>query len=124
MQSSGVNLRHFKLEDFACKCGRSECDAPPVDMTAALKLDGLRLEFGEPMIVTSGCRCKVQNAIVGGVPNSFHTKGVAFDIKCPDGFYMRRLVLLALKHGFTVGVGKGFVHLDTRPGPSLLFGYS
>jgi uncharacterized protein YcbK (DUF882 family) len=92
-------------------------------MTAALKLDGLRLEFGEAMIVTSASRCAKQNARVGGKPGSFHKKGCAFDIACPDGFYMRRLVLLALKHGFTVGVAAGFIHLDTRPGPPLLFGY-
>lgn len=92
-------------------------------MTAALKLDGLRLEFGEKMIVTSASRCKAHNARVGGKPHSFHLKGLAFDVHCPDGTYMRRLALLAMKHGFSVGIKANMIHLDTRPGVPLLFGY-
>jgi uncharacterized protein YcbK (DUF882 family) len=92
-------------------------------MTAALKLDGLRLEFGEPMLVTSACRCTKHNAIVGGKPGSYHLKGLAFDIECPSGIYMRRLLLMAARHGFTIGVGSKFLHLDCRPGQALIFGY-
>lgn len=119
-----MTLKFFKLSDFACSCGRAECQAPAMDMTTLLKLEGLRLEFGEPMIVTSGTRCEVQNKKVKGSANSQHLQGRAIDVSCPDGHYMRRLLLLAAKHGFTIGVGKRFLHLDTRAGVPTMFGYS
>ena len=45
-------------------------------------LDPLRARYGKPIKVTSGYRCPVKNAAVGGVANSQHTKGEAADI-CP-----------------------------------------
>lgn len=118
-----MELKFFKLSEFRCTCGRAECDAPAMDMTTLLKLEGLRLEFGEPMIVNSGSRCAFQNAKVGGAEASQHMLGRAVDIHCPDGSYMRRLLLLALKHGFSIGVKKHMIHLDTRPGVPTVFGY-
>lgn len=120
-----MSLKFFKPEDFACRCGRSECEAPLIDMITALKLDGLRLEFGEPMIVDSGSRCQHQNQRVGGEKNSQHLLGKAVDIRCPDGLYLRRLLLLAIKHGFTgIGIKTHMMHLDTRMGLPVVFGYS
>ena len=118
-----MQLRFFKLEEFKCPCGRKECDAPAMDMTTLLKLDGLRLELGESMQVTSGARCSFWNKRVGGADQSQHLLGRAVDISCPDGVYMRRLLLLAMKHGFSVGVKKHLIHLDTRPGVPVVFGY-
>lgn len=116
-------LQYFKIEEFRCKCGRSDCDAWPIDMTAAMKLDDLRREFGVPLTITSACRCAAHNKAVGGKPYSWHLKGLAFDVHCPDGVFMRRLVQIALRRGFAIGVGEGFVHLDCRPGPPIMFGY-
>ena len=48
-------------------------------------LDRLRSEWGRPIIVTSGYRCKELNAAVGGARNSQHLKGQAADI-VSDGF--------------------------------------
>lgn len=43
-------------------------------------LDPLRRLYGKPIIITSGYRCQKLNDLVGGVKNSWHTKGNAADI--------------------------------------------
>ena len=43
-------------------------------------LDPLRRIHQQPIIITSGYRCEQLNKAVGGVPNSWHTKGNAADI--------------------------------------------
>ena len=50
----------------------------------ALTLDEIRTEFGYPITVTSGYRCPTVNTLVGGVPNSKHTLGLAADITAKD----------------------------------------
>ncbi len=114
----------FKPEEFRCKCDHGdECDAAPVDMAAVLKLNGLRLEFGQAMTINSACRCAYWNQKQNGEDNSWHLVGKAFDIHCPDGIYMLRLVTLALKHGFRVGIKKRMAHLDCGDGPQVIWGY-
>lgn len=55
-------------------------------------LDRLRGEWGRPIIVTSGYRCKELNAAVGGARNSQHLKGQAADIISDDFEAFRRFV--------------------------------
>lgn len=55
-------------------------------------LDKLRDEWGRPIIVTSGYRCKELNAAVGGARNSQHLKGQAVDIVSDDFEAFRRFV--------------------------------
>lgn len=43
-------------------------------------LGPLRRIYGKPIIITSGYRCSKLNDLVGGVSNSWHTKGNAADI--------------------------------------------
>ena len=43
-------------------------------------LDPLRRIYGQPIRITSGYRCDKLNKLVGGVANSWHTKGNAADI--------------------------------------------
>jgi len=47
-------------------------------------LDPLRIEVGEPIIVTSGYRCDALNKLVGGADNSQHKYGQAADITLQD----------------------------------------
>ena len=44
-------------------------------------LDPLREHLGRPVRVTSGYRCHEVNDAVGGSVRSFHTRGLAADIK-------------------------------------------
>lgn len=47
-------------------------------------LDPLRRIHQKPIIITSGFRCEKLNKAVGGVANSWHTKGNAADIHIKD----------------------------------------
>lgn len=47
-------------------------------------LDPLREQWGSPLIVTSGYRCRKLNAAVGGSPTSQHMTGEAADITALD----------------------------------------
>lgn len=117
-------ISYFSEEELACGCKRPQCDAVPMDMDFMFAVNGLRLEFGLPMPVTSACRCKFWNSHEGGEVRSWHLVGKAIDIFCPDGVYMLKLALLAIKHGFRIGVKKRMLHLDKGDGPQVLFGYS
>ena len=63
-----------------------------IDDLVANVLDKLRSEWGRPIIVTSGYRCKELNAAVGGTHYSQHLKGQAADIVSDDFEAFRRFV--------------------------------
>ena len=63
-----------------------------IDDLVANVLDKLRSEWGRPIIVTSGYRCKELNAAVGGARYSQHLKGQAADIVSDDFEAFRRFV--------------------------------
>lgn len=54
-------------------------------------LDPLREWYGKPIYVNSGYRCAELNKAVGGVPNSFHVRGMAADIDVHDAEENRKL---------------------------------
>ena len=72
-------LRFFRREEFACRCGK--CGGFPTEMEPLLLREAeiLREHFGGPVTVTSGIRCESHNAAVGGVANSRHLTGKAMD---------------------------------------------
>ena len=57
-------------------------------------LDPIREAWGEPIVVSSGYRCKELNALVGGVKNSHHLLGCAADIIAGNRDAHRRLFQL------------------------------
>jgi len=73
-------VKHFRKEEFACKCGRY-CDGYPAEMDKTLiqVADRVRSYFGAPCTVSSGLRCKQHNENVDGVENSRHLTGKAVD---------------------------------------------
>ena len=73
--------KHFSREEFACKCG---CGFDTVDIELVGMLEAIREQFGQPITVTSGCRCMAHNEAVGGGHNSQHLKGRAADIIVRD----------------------------------------
>lgn len=117
-------MKYFNLCEFECHhCGQ----LPEAGMNPVLlaKLDVLRERLGRPVIVTSGYRCPVHNANVGGVRNSQHVAGTAADIYCP-GVSVDELADMATEIGFD-GIGRyygqGFVHVDCRDGGNSPNGY-
>ena len=60
-------------------------------------LDPIREAWGEPIVVSSGYRCKELNALVGGVKNSHHLLGCAADIIAGNRAEHRKLFRLIAK---------------------------
>ena len=75
-------IRHFKREEFRCKCGGKYCNGYPAEPDERMVriADHLRKNLGVPITIVSGLRCKTWNAIQGGVVNSQHMYGEAADI--------------------------------------------
>ena len=86
-------------------------------------LEALRVEFGVPMIITSGYRCpkhnqKVSSTGADGPHTVFADANITVDVK-DFGTDAYDLVELAIAHGFTgIGLnqkgpfGERFIHLD------------
>lgn len=113
--------RYFKVSEFRCKCGREDCDAPPMRKDLLEKLEALREEWGQPLRPTSGTRCKLRNddPSVKGAPKSEHLFGNAVDFYFSSPKDLERFVSLAEKFGFTgIGHGNGKVHIDCRKYPA------
>lgn len=71
------SIKHFKKEEFTCKCG---CKLNNINLNVVKIADEIREYFGNEAIVTSGTRCEKHNKEVGGVANSRHLTGKAIDI--------------------------------------------
>lgn len=83
----------FTLEEFtrSSTAQRLKIDNTPGDEVVRniqygvqMVLDPLRRIIRSPIIITSGFRCSALNKAVGGVANSWHTKGNAADIRISD----------------------------------------
>ena len=76
------SIKHFRKEEFRCKCGKY-CDGYPAEMDRQVvrAADKVREHFGEQAHVSSGLRCEKHNAAVGGVANSRHLTGKAMDFR-------------------------------------------
>lgn len=80
----------FSLEEFtrSSTAKRLKIDNTPSDEVirniqygVQMVLDPLRRILQAPIIITSGYRCATLNKAVGGVTNSWHTKGNAADLR-------------------------------------------
>jgi uncharacterized protein YcbK (DUF882 family) len=113
---------HFDSSEFACHCGCGY-GTRPGDVSSELLdlLERMREDLGGPIHITSGCRCAVYNAQVGGVANSAHTRGTAADLRVQGGSERRKLLDLAVMHwALGIGVANSFLHVDvdsTLPRP-------
>lgn len=58
----------------------------------SLILEPAREQMGEPIVISSGYRCKKLNELVGGARNSQHMKGEAADISLPSAAYANKLI--------------------------------
>ena len=124
--SGGVT--YFSESELACKATKK------VRLASGFAdyLMALRLDFGEPMMVTSCCRSKEHNHRIGGHPRSLHVYDeparnidgtCAIDVRV---FNPGKLVHNAWELGWSIGVNRGFIHLDRRDLVGLdqkLFGY-
>lgn len=81
---------HFTLSEFTDSetARRRHIDNTPsapivvaITTLCTFLLEPLRQRYGRPIIVTSGYRCPLLNAAVGGATSSQHMRGEAADIK-------------------------------------------
>lgn len=90
-------------------------------------LEILREAYAKPVIVNSACRSNEHNEwlLLRGYPaskSSFHlmdnekygTDTCAVDAARPNGHDLHRLILLATKLDWSIGLARTFVHLDRR----------
>ena len=105
--------KHFKVKEFACK------DNTPivfVDDYLAIILDITRDKIGKPITITSGYRTVSRNAKVGGAKYSYHTRGMAADIRA-EGMKPKELAKELDKivpNSCGIIVYDNWVHFDTR----------
>lgn len=86
----------------------------------AVNLQKIRDHINKPIVVNSGYRSPQHNKKIGGVTNSYHTKGLAADIVV-KGMRTKNLAAIIrkmMKNGCLnkggVGLYNNFVHVDFR----------
>lgn len=104
---------NFTRGEFACECG---CGFDDVSLELVNVLQDVRDYFGQPVRVTSACRCAEHNKDVGGSVRSQHLLGTAADIVVSKTSHRLVQDYLEGKHPDTYGIGryKTFTHIDTR----------
>lgn len=107
---------NFERAELLCThCGEFNSNPESLD-----KLQAVRLEYKQPMVITSAYRCAKHPVEAKKVSPGAHTTGRAFDIRA-IGSEAYDIIRLAMKHGFTgIGVSQRggqprFVHLDDCP---------
>ena len=113
-------IKHFKREEFRCKCGGRYCNGYPAEMQdAAVRIaDAARAHFGRPAHVVSGLRCEKWNAHEGGVSNSQHMYGEAIDLRIDgvDSESLRQFVAKQPGHRYSYRINSTNVHFDIPVG--------
>ena len=103
--------RNFTPDEIACKgTGRLL-----IKHAAMHALQIARDTVSKPFVINSAYRSPRYNAKIGGVKNSYHTKGMAFDISL-RGHDKHQLVNELVAAGFRgIGHYPTFIHADIRP---------
>lgn len=105
--------KNFKRSEFACRCG---CGFDTVDAKLLEVLEDVRVHFGKPIVITSGCRCGKHNKKIGGSKKSKHIIGRAADFKIKDISPGEAYSYLDSRYPEELGLGlyKSWVHIDSR----------
>lgn len=103
-------VKNFKVKEFACHDGTDEI---LIDMDMIPKLQKIR-DIGGRVVINSAFRTPAWNKKQGGTSNSYHLKGMAFDITS-EKLSLSELCNLANSLGIK-GIIKypTFVHVDGR----------
>lgn len=111
-----ADVKHFKREEFRCKCGGKFCDGFPagVDPLLLALADRVREHFGAAAIVSSGLRCEQHNKNVGGAAASRHKRGKAMDfrIKGQNSSAVLEFVKEQPEVRYTYAIDGSYVHMD------------
>ncbi len=106
-------ISYFTPSEFACKCGRPNCDAVAISMDLVFMLDLARLGSKTSFRISSGSRCEYWNHKKGGTKNSSHLSGLAADIKARTFRKKFKILTNLIYIGFIrFGVYKWGIHVD------------
>ena len=117
---------NFTLAEMVATSHKKLQDAPSMEVIQNLQhlcihvLQPLRDAIGRPVYITSGYRSAKLNAKVGGVPNSYHLRGLAADIHVDNEEHAKVLFEILKKNPFVHRViierkkGARWIHVQTR----------
>lgn len=114
-----ANIENFTQKEVACHC----CGKFVQNDKALISLQGFRYYLNRKykrnirLTVNCGTRCPKHNKEVGGVANSEHLLGVAFDLVSPDLDYktLYQEAVTCKLFSTVIRYDKSkFVHADTR----------
>ena len=111
-------IKYFSRSEFKCKCGGKYCSGFPVEPEQLLveRADQVREHFGAPVHVSSGVRCEIHNAAVGGVAGSRHKLGKAMDFRVEGKSASTVLsyvkTLPAIRYAYAID--GSYVHMDVK----------
>lgn len=114
-----MKIGFFDTKEFESKDGKqSPFDDTVVKRELIVMLNAIRSRYGKPIVVNSGYRSPEHNAAVGGVKNSYHTLGLAADIRPLNENRSDLTELQAICDEMNPRGGVGFydtfVHVDVR----------
>ena len=111
----GKQYGYFNTDEFESKDGEKSPFEMVVKPEVIYLCNAIRGAFGKPLIVTSGYRSPEHNETVGGVTDSYHSKGLACDLHCANG---ETKILQHLADRLNPCGGVGYydwgVHIDCR----------
>lgn len=109
-------IPNFQKEEFRCKCGGKYCDGFPADPQEKLVrlAQRVRSYFDAPVTVSSGVRCQIHNANVGGAAGSRHKLGKAVDfcVRGKDARTVLSFVRSLSDVRYAYAIDDNFVHMD------------
>lgn len=112
----------LRLGAFHCPCRSPRCVWTLVHPRLIEALDTLRALVGRPLEVACAYRCAAREQEVGGRPGSFHTRGMAADLRTGALAELDDLAAEAARVPAFGGLGlypaRGLLHLDVRPRPA------
>jgi Peptidase M15 len=113
--------------EYSKNCTRVPTDKEVIDSALRIaRLFGeIREKFGSPIGITSGYRPASVNKSVGGARYSRHMVGDALDVYPISGNMDNLLSVVRSSSctGLGLGMRRGFIHIDCRPGVRVVFNY-
>ena len=115
--------KHFNSSEFDCKCKNESCVNQKISIDLINRLESIREEIKQPLIITSAFRCKKHQdflrkngvATVVAKSTSQHELGEAADITKKQRNDIRTDFLKIVEKQFqTIGLSNSFLHVDTR----------
>ena len=115
-----IETEHFNpVSDpkLLCTCGHKDCDKRSVKLFFLNMLELVRIDYGMPMIVTSGGRCSYHPNEIHRSEPADHQKQLGIDIKITGLVMAMKLMAIGVRHGFNafgINLTSGFIHMGYR----------